>query len=114
MAAQVAAAIRLAAKADSERQVLASSAERLRTGLQDAGFDTGASTSQIVPVLLGSNERALAVAAALQSDGFRVRAIRPPTVPEGTSRLRLSVTAPDPPEAIDRLVDVLASLPDQA
>ena len=47
--------------------------------------------SQIIPVVLGSEERALAAAAGLQRHGFDVRAIRPPTVPAGTSRLRLSI-----------------------
>ena len=45
----------------------------------------------IIPIVLGENEKALAVACALQSDGFDVRAIRPPTVPAGTARLRISV-----------------------
>ena len=44
-----------------------------------------------MPVLIGGAETALAVAAALQAEGFDVRAIRPPTVPVGTSRLRVSV-----------------------
>ena len=47
--------------------------------------------SQIVPILIGDNDRALQVAQALQEDGFDVRAIRPPTVPKGTARLRVSV-----------------------
>jgi 8-amino-7-oxononanoate synthase len=49
--------------------------------------------SQIVPVMLGEDERALRVAAVLQRAGFDVRAIRPPTVPEGTARLRVSIHA---------------------
>jgi 8-amino-7-oxononanoate synthase len=49
--------------------------------------------SQIVPVVLGDEERALSAARALQELGFDVRAIRPPTVPEGTSRLRISLNA---------------------
>ena len=49
--------------------------------------------SQIIPIVLGDNERAIAAAEALQKDGFDVRAIRPPTVPRGTSRLRVSVNA---------------------
>jgi 8-amino-7-oxononanoate synthase len=49
--------------------------------------------SQIVPVLLGEDEEALRVAACVQRDGFDVRAIRPPTVPEGTARLRVSIHA---------------------
>src|SRR5215471_8884598 len=50
-------------------------------------------SSQIVPVVIGSNEEALAAAAYLREQGFAVRAIRPPTVPAGTARLRLSLTA---------------------
>ena len=49
--------------------------------------------SQIVPIVIGDNDRAVAVARALQADGFDVRAIRPPTVPPGTARLRVSVNA---------------------
>jgi 8-amino-7-oxononanoate synthase len=108
MAAQVAAAIRLAAGAGPERARLEENAERLRSGLRQAGFDIGRTTSQIVPVILGTNQRALRTAAALRSAGFRVGAIRPPAVPEGTARLRLSVTAIDEPEAIDQLVARLA------
>jgi 8-amino-7-oxononanoate synthase len=48
--------------------------------------------SQIVPVLLGEDRRAMAAAAALQEAGFDIRGIRPPTVPPGTSRLRISLT----------------------
>ena len=49
--------------------------------------------SQIVPVIIGDDEAALAVAEAVQQTGFDVRAIRPPTVPEGTSRLRVAINA---------------------
>jgi 8-amino-7-oxononanoate synthase len=48
--------------------------------------------SQIVPVVLGSNEDAISAAEFLQKQGFAVRAIRPPTVPVGSARLRLSLT----------------------
>jgi 8-amino-7-oxononanoate synthase len=50
------------------------------------------SDSQIVPIVLGSDRRAMAVAAGLQTRGFDVRGVRPPTVPEGTARLRISLT----------------------
>jgi len=66
-------------------------AAHLRTRLRASGIDVAAGESHIIPVHIGSNETALAVAGALQTEGFDVRAIRPPTVPEGTARLRVSV-----------------------
>jgi 8-amino-7-oxononanoate synthase len=49
--------------------------------------------SQIIPVIIGADEAALSVAQQVQDAGFDVRAIRPPTVPEGTARLRVSINA---------------------
>jgi 8-amino-7-oxononanoate synthase len=70
-------------------------ARRWRARLREAGVEpAGAADSPIVPVVLGGNARALRVAAALQARGFDARAVRPPTVPEGTARLRLTVTWP--------------------
>ena len=51
-----------------------------------------ASGSHIQPVIVGADERATRLAAAMQARGFDIRAVRPPTVPEGTARLRLSLT----------------------
>jgi 8-amino-7-oxononanoate synthase len=59
--------------------------------------------SAIVPVVLGTPERALAASAALEADGFLVTAIRPPTVPAGTSRLRFAFCADHPDDEIERL-----------
>ena len=69
--------------------------------------DTEFAGSQIVPVILGSEERALNVAQALQQKGFDVRAVRPPTVPEGTSRLRISIHADHTEDQIAALADAL-------
>ena len=66
---------------------------RMKAGLAARGFDVAAVVSPIFPVVLGSEARALAAAAALRERGFFVRAIRPPTVPRGTSRLRVALTA---------------------
>jgi 8-amino-7-oxononanoate synthase len=67
-----------------------------------------ASGSQILPVIVGVDRKAVALAAALQRRGFDVRAIRPPTVPEGTSRLRIALTAGLDESAIAGLFDALA------
>lgn len=68
------------------------------------------SGSQILPVVMGDNARALEIAAHLRDGGFDVRAIRPPTVPEGTARLRLSVTLNVDESQIAAMVELLAAL----
>ncbi len=69
-----------------------------------------AADTPIIPVILGTNERALAVADALQHAGFDARAIRPPTVPEGTARLRLTITWPVGDAELERLVAALRAV----
>lgn len=63
----------------------------------------------IVPVVLGADERALAAAERLQERGLDARPVRPPTVPEGTARLRIVCHAQDDPDALERLGDALAA-----
>ena len=92
-AAQVAAGMRLAATAKTERMHVADLGVFLRNELQANGFDTAGSDSHLVPIVLGSNETALTFASLLQARGYGIRAIRPPTVPVGTARLRVSLTA---------------------
>ena len=65
-------------------------------------------STPIIPRILGSNEDALAAASALENAGFLVPAIRYPTVPRGTARLRISLSAAHPPEAIASLAAALA------
>jgi 8-amino-7-oxononanoate synthase len=108
-AGQIRAAIELVREADEKRAHLAAIAGELRKKLAAAGVDCGASVTQIVPVTLGGNEAALRVAARLQEEGFAVRAIRPPTVPEGTSRIRFSLTAAISMEDINRLAGATAA-----
>jgi len=104
LARQIRAAVGLARGMGAERAHLQAIAAALRDGLRAEGFDIGASASQIVPLLAGTSEAALAWAESLREDGFAVRAIRPPTVPEGTARLRLSLTAALGREEIERLL----------
>lgn len=66
------------------------------------------SGSQILPIIVGDNGRAMALADALQQRGFDVRGIRPPTVPEGTSRLRISLTLNVSESDVSALFDALA------
>lgn len=74
------------------------------------GLDEARSTP-IQPILLGSNEAALAASASLEKVGLWVPAIRYPTVPRGTARLRVSLSAAHPPSAIHRLAEALKALP---
>ncbi|MEX2449416.1 MAG: 8-amino-7-oxononanoate synthase [Rhodospirillales bacterium] len=87
------AALDLVPTLDTERARLQAAAKRLRTALRDQGLDTGGSTTQIVPAVIGSEKAALAAARVLEDAGILGIAIRPPTVPSGASRIRLAVTA---------------------
>jgi 8-amino-7-oxononanoate synthase len=93
LAGQIGAALRLARAMDAERQELLEHGREFAFRLREDGWDVSASDSQIVPVIIGSNGDALEATEFLQSEGFAVRAIRPPTVPEGKARLRLSLTS---------------------
>jgi 8-amino-7-oxononanoate synthase len=66
-------------------------AENLRSALNKAGFDTADSSTQIIPVIIGDNFAVQQAGKLLEDAGIKVGVIRPPTVPEGTARLRLSV-----------------------
>jgi 8-amino-7-oxononanoate synthase len=103
IAHQIRAAIALIRAADDRRAHLQTLAATLRAELSAAGISSGGSASQIIPVILGSNEAALHVAAQLQSAGFAVKAIRPPTVSPGAARIRLSLTSELSLEQIHRL-----------
>ncbi len=90
------------------RRRLKARARQLRVRLRESGVDVADGDSHIVPILVGDNDRAVAVARAIQAEGFDVRAIRPPSVPEGTARLRVSVNAGLEEAALERFVRVLA------
>jgi 8-amino-7-oxononanoate synthase len=109
LARQIRAALALARAADGERAHLRAIAAALRDGLAAAGLKCGAGTAQIVPVILGGNEAALHVASELQRGGFVVKAIRPPTVPAGTARIRISLTSKVRIEDIHRLVAAIST-----
>ena len=95
-------------KADDDgRQRLHANAAKFRGALADHGI-RAVGTEYVVPVLAGDDERAVRVAGRLQEQAFDVRAIRPPSVPAGTSRLRISVHADHKPDVLDRLAAAVA------
>lgn len=84
--------------------------EDIRKRLQAMGLSTGCSASQIMPIILGDARQTLHVAQQLQAKGLFVPAIRPPSVPVGASRLRISLTALHRDEDIANLVDTLRDI----
>ena len=106
------AALDLVPGMDEERAHLARNSQRLRDALAQRNYDTLASSTQIIPAVIGSEADALAAAQRLEDAGVLTVAIRPPTVPEGTSRLRLTLNSRLDEQGMQRLLDaVAASLP---
>ena len=79
-------------------------AAELRARVREAGIAVPEGSSQILPLIVGENDRAVAIADTLRLDGFDVRAIRPPTVPAGSARLRISVNVTITSEIIGRFM----------
>jgi 8-amino-7-oxononanoate synthase len=100
--------VRAARAADGARTRLAQRAAELRASLLAGGLPAlPGGEGPIVPVVLGSNERALRAVAELRGRGILAQAIRPPTVPVGGARLRLTVHADWPDDAVSRIVKAL-------
>lgn len=85
-------------------------AETLRAGLRAQGWDVRGEASPIVPVVIGAAEQALRLSMALRERGFLAKAIRPPTVPKGTSRIRLVTTAGHRNEDVAALIAAFGEL----
>jgi 8-amino-7-oxononanoate synthase len=109
VAGAIDAALDIVATEPERRERLSALSCRLRARLIEAGLTVPEGTSQIIPIVLGGNERALAVAEALQERGLDVRAIRPPSVPEGTARLRITVNLGLDEVTIDRVAEAVAA-----
>jgi 8-amino-7-oxononanoate synthase len=113
LAPPVAAAARQAvalvrAEPERRRRVLAL-AGALRDALRPLASPPGDARCQIVPVIVGEAAAAMRLSARLETEGLLVPAIRPPSVPEGTARLRISVTARHSEDDLRRLVSALAA-----
>lgn len=92
----------------AQRTALQARAEHLRQRLRALGFDTGLSTTHIVPVIVGSEQAALHLKAWLQARGLIVSAIRPPTVPPHTARIRIALSSSHGDAQIEALLQALA------
>jgi len=113
-ATMAAATVAIKLARDGRGVALLERAAAFRSRLHHAGLDTGASASQIVPVMIGDNQRALDLATRLRERGIHVVAIRPPTVPAGTARLRFSITLAHSASDLERAADVLIEEMEQA
>ncbi len=111
LAEAVRAALRVVQTQPWRRAKLRALVARLRHGAQQLGLPLAPSATPIQPLILGSAERALAAAHALRARGILVPAIRPPTVPAGAARLRISLSAAHEERHVDRLLEALAALP---
>lgn len=107
LCAAAAEALRIVQTQPQRRQRVLELAGKLRDRLHEAGFDTGDSVSQIIPIVIGSPTEALRISHRLLEAGFLVPAIRPPTVPRGRSRLRVSLCAAHQASDLERFVAAL-------
>jgi 8-amino-7-oxononanoate synthase len=102
-------ALSLVRSQPQRRETLLARSAMLREKLAGEGFRGGCSESQIIPVILGDERRTMAVSAALRRLGFFVPGIRPPSVPEGESLLRISMSFVHTEQDVDDLVAALKS-----
>jgi len=108
LAEGISAALDVMADEPWRRQRVLENAHRLRQELESRGIPTNSENSPIVPVLVRDNHRSVKIATEVQKKGYDIRALRPPTVPEGTARLRISVQAEHSETEIVGLCDVMA------
>lgn len=112
LAAATRAALRLVRfDREGRREKLTTNIARFRAGAAHLGLPLMPSATPIQPVPMGTAAAAVSAAAALEDAGFLVVAIRPPTVPQGGARLRITLSAQHTPDRIDGLLEALARLP---
>ncbi|RPH21825.1 8-amino-7-oxononanoate synthase [Buttiauxella warmboldiae] len=106
-ACALSAALEVIRRDDARRATLQANIARFRAGAAQLPLRLMASQTAIQPLIVGENQQAVHLAATLRERGFWLAAIRPPTVPPGTARLRVTLTASHTPEDIDRLLEAL-------
>ncbi|MFP2769938.1 8-amino-7-oxononanoate synthase [Oceanisphaera sp. KMM 10153] len=106
-AAAILAAVRLVQKAGDKREQLRERVRQFREGVASLPFELLPSATAIQPLIVGDERRTLALAAHLREHGCWVGAIRPPTVPPGSARLRITLSAAHTREDVQRLIEIL-------
>ena len=109
MAATVLAALDIVKQEPERRQQLWDNTRVLSDGLRSLGYTLGATRSQILPVIIGEARETMAVAHAILQRGVFAHGIRPPTVPEGTSRIRVTPMATHTQDQLSRTLDAFAA-----
>lgn len=104
------ASLRLVQEEGWRREKLRALIARFRAGARQLGLPLMDSSTPIQPIVVGDPQRALAMSAALERQGILVSAIRPPTVPEGTARLRVTLSAAHSEAQVDRLLAALEAV----
>jgi 8-amino-7-oxononanoate synthase len=108
LAVAIGANLEAVVQGDDLRSHLAGLVRRFREGASALGYTLMPSQTPIQPILVGDNDTALALSRALEARGILVTAIRPPTVPAGEARLRVTLSAAHQAAQVDRLLDALA------
>ena len=107
IAAATLASLRLAEQESWRREKLISLIQRFRVGAQQLGLSLMDSSTAIQPLLVGENKKAVELSEALLGEGIMVSAIRPPTVPEASARLRITLSAAHNEDQVDSLLEGL-------
>lgn len=106
-ACALSAALKVIRRDDARRAQLQANIAHFRAGAEKLPLKLMASQTAIQPLIVGENQAAVRLAATLREQGFWLTAIRPPTVPAGTARLRVTLTASHTSDDIDRLLEAL-------
>ncbi len=101
------ASLRLTQSEAWRRDALRERIQQFRLGAEQLGLPLMPSASPIQPLLIGTSEAAMDLSQALEAEGFLISAIRPPTVPEGTARLRITLSAEHQEQQVEQLLDAL-------
>jgi 8-amino-7-oxononanoate synthase len=104
------AAIDLIQREPERRQALRNNCQLLRGGLESLGYSLGTSRSQILPLMIGDATRCMKLSEDLLQRGIFAQGIRPPTVPAGTSRLRITLMATHTPAHVDKALKVFKEI----